>query len=100
MTRINVRLAVCRPGGGYDPDLWYPTSDERTRRGRFDRAKAKAVCQDCPVQAACLAYALDAGEDAGVWGGATEAERRAMRRARRHAVTAGAPSGSVTRAAS
>lgn len=99
MTRINVDLAVCRPGGGYEPDLWFPTSDERTSKGKADRAVAQAVCATCPVRAACLAYALDAGEDAGVWGGKSEAQRRQLRRERRHAATAGAPPG-ATRVAS
>src|SRR3954468_9199557 len=100
MTRINVHLAVCRPGGGYDPDVWFPAADERTPKGKADRRKAQALCATCPVQAACLAYALDTGQDAGVWGGKTEAERRAIRRERRRAATAEAPPGSPPRAAS
>ena len=33
-------------------------------------AEAKAICARCPARDACLAYALDAGEAYGVWGGA------------------------------
>jgi WhiB family redox-sensing transcriptional regulator len=44
--------------------------------------QAKSVCARCPVRAECLAYALDNGLDHGIFGGATEAERRAVRRAR------------------
>lgn len=43
---------------------------------------AQKVCQQCPVVAECLAYALE-HEDYGVWGGTTENERRKMRTRRR-----------------
>jgi WhiB family redox-sensing transcriptional regulator len=34
----------------------------------------------CPVMTDCLQWALETGQEAGVWGGASEDERRAMRR--------------------
>ena len=46
-------------------------------------AKAKAVCRACPAQECCLEFALVTHQDYGVWGGATEEERRVMRRQRR-----------------
>lgn len=42
-------------------------------------ARAKAVCQSCPVQAECLSTALDTGERLGIWGGYTPEEREAIR---------------------
>ncbi|MEU3838667.1 WhiB family transcriptional regulator [Streptomyces sp. NPDC028635] len=44
--------------------------------------RAKALCTGCPVRTECLAYALDARIDHGVWGGMTERERRALLRRR------------------
>lgn len=41
---------------------------------------AKAVCKRCPVQPECLAYALERGEQWGVWGGTSEEERRSIKR--------------------
>ena len=41
---------------------------------------AKKVCQSCAVKDQCLDWALDAGQDHGVWGGMSEDERRAMKR--------------------
>lgn len=37
---------------------------------------AKTICQTCSVTASCLEWALDTGEEYGVWGGLSEAERR------------------------
>lgn len=42
---------------------------------------AKAVCESCPVREACLRYALETNQEAGVWGGTSEEERRKLRRA-------------------
>ena len=44
---------------------------------------AKQVCLDCPVKAPCLEYALRNRIDHGVWGGASERERRRILRQRR-----------------
>jgi len=44
------------------PDLFFAESPQ-------DVARAKELCRDCPVRAACLADALDRGEPWGVWGG-------------------------------
>ncbi len=45
-----------------DPDLWFAESP-------IDVEHAKALCQDCPVQAMCLDSALARREPWGVWGG-------------------------------
>ena len=65
--------AACR---GVDPDIFFPVSDE-------DAVQAKAICAECPVREACLEWALATRERDGVWGGATERERRRMIRQRR-----------------
>ena len=65
--------AACR---GLDPDIFYPLEDEEAE-------PAKAVCEQCGVRQACLEYALAGREKEGVWGGATERERRRITRQRR-----------------
>lgn len=65
--------AACR---GVDPDIFYPVSDEEAE-------DAKAICRLCPVQEMCLEWALASREKEGVWGGATERERRRIIRRRR-----------------
>lgn len=41
---------------------------------------AKAVCATCPVERECLQYALDAGEEHGIFGGLGPAERGRLHR--------------------
>jgi WhiB family redox-sensing transcriptional regulator len=44
---------------------------------------ARRICATCPVKEPCLEYALRNGIDHGVWGGASERERRRIARRRR-----------------
>jgi len=47
---------------------------------------AQRICAGCPVTGPCLEYALANHIDHGVWGGASERERRRIARSRRLAV--------------
>ena len=67
--------AACRHP---DPDLFFP--DGKTGPALRQIDEAKRICQACPARTPCLAWALDQGLASGVWGGATEEERRAMRK--------------------
>jgi WhiB family transcriptional regulator, redox-sensing transcriptional regulator len=62
---------------GCDPDLFFPSRGESC-------VEAKAVCRVCPVRVECLEFALATGEAHGIWGGASERERRRIRRQRGH----------------
>ena len=42
--------------------------------------EAKSVCRRCEVTETCLQWAIESGQDAGVWGGMSEDERRALKR--------------------
>ncbi|MEQ8438860.1 MAG: WhiB family transcriptional regulator [Ilumatobacter fluminis] len=66
-------LGACR---GLDPTIFYPDRDD-------EADVAKQVCAECSVQQTCLDYALTQREKAGVWGGATERDRRRILRQRR-----------------
>jgi WhiB family transcriptional regulator, redox-sensing transcriptional regulator len=61
---------------GVEPEIFYPVSEE-------DAEQAKAVCAECEVRQSCLEFALANRERDGVWGGATERERRRIIRQRR-----------------
>lgn len=67
--------AACRNS---DPDLFFPVGS--TGPALEEIRAAKALCARCPVQDQCLAFALETNQDSGVWGGATEEERRKLRR--------------------
>jgi WhiB family redox-sensing transcriptional regulator len=62
---------------GEDPELFFP--DGSTGSALHQIEEAKAVCRRCPVAEICLRWALDSGQDAGVWGGMSEDERRALK---------------------
>jgi len=59
--------------GRNDPEIWFPHKGGNA-------SEAKALCNICPREDDCLAFALDRGEAYGVWGGLTEPERRALQR--------------------
>ena len=47
-----------------------------------DQRRVRGFCRNCPVQRECLAEALDARMEWGVWGGMTERDRRTLLRQR------------------
>jgi WhiB family redox-sensing transcriptional regulator len=63
--------ALCRQIG--DGVEWFPAKGENVR-------PAKRVCGSCPVQAACLRFAMDNRIDDGVFGGLSGRERINLRR--------------------
>lgn len=63
-----------------DPELFFPDSNVRPARAQVEAAKK--VCRGCSVRGTCLSWALDHGQEAGIWGGTTEQERRQLRRHR------------------
>lgn len=67
--------ALCRDE---DPELFFPIGT--TGPALMQVEHAKAVCGRCPAQRDCLDWALESGQDAGVWGGLSEEERRALKR--------------------
>ncbi|HPE13137.1 MAG: WhiB family transcriptional regulator [Actinobacteria bacterium] len=67
--------AACR---NEDPELFFPLGD--TGPALLQIEDAKAVCSHCDVVSECLSWALESGQDSGIWGGMSEAERRSLRR--------------------
>ena len=68
-------LAACREE---DPELFFPIGT--TGPAVLQVEQAKAVCRGCAVVDDCLSWALESGQDAGVWGGLAEEERLALKR--------------------
>jgi WhiB family redox-sensing transcriptional regulator len=67
--------AACQ---GMDGEIFFPIGE--TGSALLQVEEAKAVCRRCPVVAQCLQWALETGQDAGVWGAKSEDERRAIKR--------------------
>ncbi|MGN5236271.1 MULTISPECIES: WhiB family transcriptional regulator [unclassified Rhodococcus (in: high G+C Gram-positive bacteria)] len=70
--------ADCRffgPSAFFGPDSESPA--ERLRRENH----AKRICAGCSVADKCLQYAVDSGEQFGIWGGTSERERKSLTRA-------------------
>jgi len=67
--------AACRH---VDPELFFPVGNTGPAIAQIE--EAKKVCMKCDVREACLQWALESGQDSGVWGGLSEDERRAMKR--------------------
>ena len=61
-----------------DPELFFPVGNTGPAITQIE--EAKKVCNRCIVKEPCLAWALESGQDAGVWGGLSEDERRALKR--------------------
>ena len=61
-----------------DPELFFPVGNTGPALRQIDRAKA--VCRRCEAVDACLGWAMDSGQDAGVWGGLSDDERCALKR--------------------
>ena len=69
--------AACRDSA---PDLFFPIGS--TGAALEEVRAAKAVCARCVVREQCLEFALETNQEAGIWGGASEEERRTLRRER------------------
>ena len=55
---------------GEAPELFFGPDGRETPAAHGERvASARELCEDCPVRLACLARALRAGEEFGVWAG-------------------------------
>jgi WhiB family redox-sensing transcriptional regulator len=65
--------ARCRE---FEPASFFPSDGVGVER-------ARRICGECPVRMECLEYALEYRIDHGVWGGASERERRRILRSRR-----------------
>lgn len=64
--------------GDEDYELFFPVGSSGPALKQIELAKQ--VCGRCDVIDICLKWAMETGQDAGVWGGRSEDERRALKR--------------------
>ncbi len=67
--------ALCREE---DPDLFFPVGTGGPALAQAE--DAKSVCRRCPVMQRCLRWAMESGQEYGVWGGTSEKDRQSLRR--------------------
>ncbi|MEN3263661.1 WhiB family transcriptional regulator [Pseudonocardia sp.] len=90
--------AACRTE---EPELFFPIGTTGPALGQI--AEAKSVCRGCPVVSECLSWALESGQNSGVWGGMSEDERRRLQqdasgrgvRQRSHRLAGQAPNAAI-----
>jgi WhiB family redox-sensing transcriptional regulator len=70
-----------------DPELFFPVGNTGPAMRQIEGATQ--VCRRCEVVDTCLKWAIESGQDAGVWGGMSEDERRALKRRTARARRAG-----------
>ncbi len=61
-----------------DPELFFAIGSTGPALRQIE--EARAVCHRCPVRAECLTWAMESGQDFGVWGGLSDTERASLRR--------------------
>lgn len=61
-----------------DPELFFPIGNGGPAQLQIE--EAKQVCRRCDIREKCLNWALEIGQEHGVWGGLSEEERRALKR--------------------
>ena len=68
-------IGACRDS---DPDLFFPIGT--TGIAATQIRQAVAICTACAIQDECLHYALETNQEAGIWGGYPEDDRRRLRK--------------------
>lgn len=71
-----MNLGLCR---NHSPETFFPSDGAGVER-------ARKICGKCDVKDLCLEYALVEEIEHGVWGGASERERRRIKKRRRTGV--------------
>ncbi len=75
--------AACRD---YDNEMFFgPDQGESEIERQPREARAKVVCQSCPVREPCLEFAMETNQKYGIWGGHTDKERASLKRRRARA---------------
>jgi len=67
--------SACRDS---DPDVFFPIGVTGNALEQIETARR--ICTACHVARECLEFALATNQEAGIWGGTTEEERRKLRK--------------------
>jgi WhiB family transcriptional regulator, redox-sensing transcriptional regulator len=56
--------------------LFFTITGETRLEANSRESRALVFCSQCPVTQECLSYAIESGQQNGIWGGLTEAQIR------------------------
>ena len=65
------------------PDIFFPEDVADTEVRIKATETAKSLCQECPIRNLCGEYAINTGQEYGIWGGLTGEDITALRSRRR-----------------
>ncbi len=68
-------MANCKDS---EPSIFFYEEGMKGIRKRLQLVSARAVCGPCVVRNECLEFALQTGQEFGVWGGLDERERKKL----------------------
>jgi WhiB family transcriptional regulator, redox-sensing transcriptional regulator len=68
--------SACRDS---DPEVFFPIGSTGSALDQIETAKR--ICTACEAHDECLEFSLATNQEAGIWGGTTEEERRKLRKA-------------------
>jgi WhiB family redox-sensing transcriptional regulator len=84
--------AECR---GIDPELFFPSGRDDSHLVQAHLGAVRGICAACAVASECRRWAIDTGQEYGLWAATTPTERRRERRRarerRRHAASSSRP---------
>jgi WhiB family redox-sensing transcriptional regulator len=63
---------------GQETRIFFDHEDMRGEKRAKSLAGARTICIGCSIKRACLTYALDSGQQFGMWGGLTANERNEL----------------------
>jgi len=67
------KRSACKGQSSRAADPWYPEDDDYSQESTWI---ARTICASCPVREMCLEYAIETGQQHGIWGGLDPEERR------------------------
>ena len=83
---LELQKGIAEEGGvacQQNPDAWFPDLFDNPKGWHHERELAIALCHECPLILLCRAYAQEADEEYGIWGGLNYTDRREIRQGKR-----------------
>ena len=71
--------AACKDKASAESDPWFSPEDDDDNYSEESTWIARSICHNlCEVRETCLEYAIETGQQYGIWGGLDPKERRKL----------------------